>query len=292
MILAEYSNENSLNIVGSFKVTMLCFSARKELNEFSESLWLNYNKTVRNGSLSDFNSLELASYSNVAYQDDQENAPHIYKLRIYENQITFLSDVDSSKSLKNSFRFEFIENCDVNYKKTNNRLDANRLYRKMCCVGLKVNWPGEYSKKIDLCSLNRHETMCIVEIRNLEKTLTNNCRKVMANLKYYELNKSNQYPPSINPFICSNNSNNGTNASNKTSSVSTFTYNISNTTSISNVSNLTLNKSAANSSNNSNLTLKQNGNPSSSTIVSTISLSTQNNSPAVLVLNPVKQMSK
>ena len=106
MILAEYSNENSLNIVGLFKITMLCFSTRKELNEFSESLWLNYNKTVRNASLSDFNSLELGSYSNVAYQDDHENAPHIYKLRLYENQITFLSDVDSSKSLKNSFNPE------------------------------------------------------------------------------------------------------------------------------------------------------------------------------------------
>lgn len=264
---------------------MLCFSARKELNEFSESLWLNYNKTVRNASLSDFNSLELGSYSNVAYQDDQENTPHIYKLRLNENQITFLSDVDSPKSLKNSFRFEFIENCDVNYKKTNNRLDANRLYRKICCIGLKVNLPGEYSKKIDICSLNRHETICIVEIRNLEKTLTNNCRKVMANLKYYELNKSNQYPLSNNPFLCSNNSTNGTNTSNKTSSFSTFTYNISNTASISNVSNLTMNKGVGNASNSSNLTIKQTGITLSST------LSTKNNSPTVAVLSPMKQIS-
>lgn len=231
--------------------------------DFSESLWLNYNKTVRNATRDNFNYLELGSNLNLAYVDDQESTSYIYKMRVYENHLGFLSDVDNAKSLKNSFRFEFIENCEVNYKKINNRFEISRLYQKRCCVGLKVNWPGDFSKKIDLCSLNKHDIICVVEIRNLEKTLVNNCRKFLANRKYYELN--NGIKSQTNPFLCQNNTNSSNISNNSNGNSSTFTYNISNTSSVTNVSIKPI-MITTNNINNSNSSLNLNKNGSSSNI--------------------------
>ena len=159
---------------------------------FSETLWLNYKKTVRNSLIDEFNYLESNTFMNIAYWDNKEQVSHIYKMRLYENHLGFFSDIDSSKSLENSFNYEFIQNCELNYSKPAN-YNENKLYHKNCCLAMKINWPGELSKNIDICSLNKHETICIVEIRSLEKTIGNNCKKIVANKKYNEMSKGLKY---------------------------------------------------------------------------------------------------
>ena len=210
-ILAEYNNENSLNIIGNFKITILCFEVKKETTAFAESLWLNYNKTVRNSSIDDFNYLEIGSIIKIAYWDNKEKTVSVDRLRIYDNHVGFFNDVSNSNSLQNSFRYEYIENCDISFKKPNN-IEYNKLYHKKCCLGFTVIWPGDFVKKIDICSINKHNAICIVEIRNLEKTLGNNCKKFIANKKIYEMNQGQTYSKTAN---CSLNSNNSQNSSNK-----------------------------------------------------------------------------
>lgn len=160
---------------------------------------------------------------NVAFWDNKEKHTHIYKMKLYENQLGFFSQIGNPQNQKDSFRYEFIENCSSNYGRPENT-ENNKLFFKKCCISFKVNWSRDYSKKIDICSINQHPTICIVEIKNLEKTLINNCKKMVANRQYYEFNHVYNYQGNSS----SNISGNTTKSLANNTILNSMRYNISN----------------------------------------------------------------
>lgn len=200
-LLVEYDNQYISSALGKFKINMLCFEILKDAVNFEDSLWLNYNKTVLNASLDNFSYLEKESIFKISYWDSHEKISRVYESELYENHIAFF-EKEINQAVKNSFRFDSIENCEIssNVSKINSHF---RALNKKCCIILNVKTHAESFKTISLCSLNKHLTLCIVEARSLQKTLTDSCKKFMANRKYYEINSSSQYK--INVKNCSSN---------------------------------------------------------------------------------------
>lgn len=200
-LLVEYDNPFISSTLGRFKINILCFEILKDAVNFEDSIWLNYNKTVLNSTLDNFTYLEKESIFKIFYLDTHEKFSHIYETELYENHIAFF-DKEINQAVKNSFRFDSIENCEI----SSNMSNTNSHYRalnKKCCINFNVKIHAENFKTISLCSLNKFLTLCIVEVKNLQKTLTDSCKKFVANRKYYEINRGSQYK--INANNCSTN---------------------------------------------------------------------------------------
>lgn len=173
------------------KINIFCFELSKEAVNFENSLWLNYNKTVLNASQEDFSCLPKDSSLNLIYWDDHEKASHRYLADIFENSISFFNDFNIAQRLKYNYRFDSIENCDVKYNFLKN--NYNLMVNKKCCITLNITLLPGITKNVILCSSQKNPTFCIIEIRNLEKTLANSCKKFMANKKYHELSKGSVF---------------------------------------------------------------------------------------------------
>lgn len=113
------------------------------------------------------------------YLEEKDQILHSYFIKILSNSVAFFSDISSATSLQSGFRYENVENCQIDYGKT---VDfENKIIKKnKCCFTLNITKYKNKKKMVSICSTDIEDVICTFRIKTFQKLLEKKCLQVLA----------------------------------------------------------------------------------------------------------------